>query len=58
MIILLGRCFTLCHVETDPQKQYTLFVEKTGERCYYKDVDRTNAIHVNSIEFYSGSKYK
>lgn len=58
MIILLGRRFTLCHAETDPQKPYTLFVEKTGERCYYKDVDRTNAIHGNSIEFYSGSKYK
>ena len=40
------------------KKRYTLFVEKTGERCYYKDVDRTNVIHVNSIEFYSGSRYK
>lgn len=56
MIILLGRCFTLCHAETDPQKQYTLFVEKTGERCYYKDTDRTSVIHVNSIDLYPGSR--
>ena len=40
------------------KKQYTLFVEKTRERCYYKDSDRTNVIHVNSIELYPGSKYK
>lgn len=56
MIILLGRRFTLCHAETDPQKQYTLFVEKTGERCYYKDTYRTSVIHVNSMELYPGSR--